>query len=75
MRVTLDQLPRVWGLSVDRYLEATGAPREFEWALAGYGSITPQSAHTDARGVAGAVFVPVSAGDVVTITVTHGTAA
>ena len=45
------------------------------WALAGYGSITPQSAHTDARGVAGAVFVPVSAGDVVTITVTHGTAA
>ena len=37
--VALDQLPRVWGLPVDRYLEATGAPREFEWRLAGYGDV------------------------------------
>lgn len=44
-----------------------------EWALTGLGSITPQSVATDARGMAGAVFTPVSAGDQVTVSVTHGT--
>ena len=34
-----DQLPRVWSLPVAGYLEATGAPREFEWRLAGYGDV------------------------------------
>jgi hypothetical protein len=37
--VPLDQLPRLWTLPVDGYLAATGAPREFEWRLAGYGDV------------------------------------
>lgn len=44
-----------------------------EWSLDGAGSLAPQSFSTDARGVAGAVYTPVTAGDVATITVTHGT--
>lgn len=44
-----------------------------EWSLVGSGSLAPQGASTDARGVAGAVYTPTTAGDVVTISVTHGT--
>ncbi len=43
------------------------------WELTGPGSLTPQSPRTDSRGVAGCLFVPATAGDVVTVTVTHGT--
>ena len=43
------------------------------WTLTGPGSIAPQSACTDARGVAGCVFTPAHAGDAVTISVQHGT--
>lgn len=43
------------------------------WSLDGAGTITPKSKSTDARGVAGAVFTPNAAGDIVTVLVTHGT--
>ncbi len=44
-----------------------------EWSLTGSGSLTPQSFSTDERGAAGAIYTPGTAGDLVTISITHGT--
>lgn len=43
-----------------------------EWSLMGNGFLTPQSGSTDARGIAAAIYQPTVAGDMVTISVTHG---
>lgn len=63
--------PSVDGTALVVYV---GAPNvAVEWALMGNGFLTPQSDSTDARGVAGAIYEPTTAGDVVSITVTAGT--
>jgi hypothetical protein len=62
--------PRAGGTVLAVY---TGTPlRRVAWVLTGPGSLTPLSDYTDAGGLAGAKFAPVTAGDVVTITVTAG---
>ncbi len=53
----------------------SGPPNvSIQWVVTlGPGSIDPQSESTDSSGLAAAVFTPVTAGDQVDITVTHGT--
>jgi hypothetical protein len=62
--------PRVGGTTLAVYV---GTPsRRVAWVLTGPGSLTPLTDYTDVAGRACAQLVPVTAGDVITVTVTAG---
>jgi hypothetical protein len=72
--MTVTAYPRAPQADGTALLVYAGPPNvAVEWELTGPGTLTPQDLCTDARGVAGALFTPNAAGDVVTVTVTHGT--
>ena len=72
--MTISAYPPNVAVDATSLLIFSGPPNvSVEWALTGSGTLTQGASYTDAGGRAHALYTPGTEGDVVTITVTHGT--